>query len=270
MDFKYKLLLSILTLLLLLFFYKFRLLLYIIYNQFVRIIRKKIKSPFIIKYIKHKYNFVDECISNTNNWVFSVKQKNAIFKYFKLKSNLMTELENYSKIKNYNISPKIIKYSIDDNYIIYEKLDTSLYVLFTTNKLYYKHITALIDLLKKYANIEFKHNDLHLYNFMWDNKSNTFKLIDWEYNYQINKRIYDIPDTNYLKYFLSLCIHPNFSSKNKEKRYTEYQKIKNIKQFYFNYFLKILKKQKTSKKEKKLYSEFITILQNEYNIPSPN
>lgn len=267
MDFKYKLLITFLTVIVILYIF-FSSMLYIIYYNVSKIIRKNIKSPIIIKYIKYKYDFIDECISKTNNWVFSMKQKNGIFKYFRLKTNLMTELQNYSNIAKYNISPKIIRYNISEKYIIYEKLDTSLYVLFTTNKLDNKHINALIDLLKKYSNIEFKHKDLHLYNFMWDNKTNTFKLIDWEYNYEINKRNYDIPDTNYIKYFLNLCIHPNFISKNKKRKYTEFQKVKKIKLFFYNYFVKIFKEQKINKNENKLYSEFISIIQNEYNIPS--
>lgn len=222
-------------------------------------------TPLIIKYIRHKYKFVDKCIGKNNNWVFTIKNKKQIIKFFRRKKQLKKELTNYSNIKQYDISPNIIKFNINKRYIIYDKLDIGLYELFTENKLENKHIKGIIKLLRTYADIKFKHDDLHLHNFMWDNKNNKFKIIDWEYNYILQKDKYNIEDNYYIKFLLNLCIIPRYYSK--KQKFKEFHKLRNIKQFLFNYFTKIYKKQIPSEQEKVEYNRYINILKNDLNIP---
>ena len=251
---------------------KYTLLLFIIVIiVFTHLIKKydrlffRMLTPLIIRYIKYKYKFVDKCIGENNNWVFTIKNKKQIIKFFRKKTQLKKELTNYSNIKKYDISPHIIKFNINKRYIIYDKLDTGLYELFTENKLEYKHIKSIIKLLKTYADIKFKHDDLHLHNFMWDNKNNKFKIIDWEYNYILQKDKYNIDDNYYIKFFLNLCTIPRYYYK--KQKFKEFHKLRNIKQFLFNYFIKIYKKQTPSEQEKEEYNKYINILQNDRNIP---
>ena len=61
---------------------KYTLLLFIIVIiVFTHLIKKydrlffRMLTPLIIRYIKYKYKFVDKCIGENNNWVFTIKNK---------------------------------------------------------------------------------------------------------------------------------------------------------------------------------------------------
>ncbi len=128
--------------------------------------------------------------------VFLVKDKKGnqyamkVFSKSKSEKNLEREAILLKKASEFKISPSMIDYNLDDNYIIMEKLEKSLFDHIKDNKgkLSSKTQKDMIKIFKTLDKIQIFHADPNPLNFMFDSKGD-LKIIDFGFSKAIDDKL---------------------------------------------------------------------------------
>lgn len=131
-----------------------------------------------------------------NTEIYTVLNNNKLI-YKKYKQTSPSNIEKEVGIlKSTDLSPEVLDYG--DDYIVLEKLDKNLKEIFTTKQVDRKMLESFLIFNKKLDKFRYEHLDKHMENVFWDDKTFTFKIIDWEKTKPQNPKVYNLSDKKYM------------------------------------------------------------------------
>ncbi len=157
-----------------------------------------ILTKLVVKREKFTNKYEPDKIINhfKNTEIYSVmNHDNLIYKKYKQTSPYNIEKE-VSILKSTDLSPKVFGYG--DDYIVLEKLDKNLKEILSTKQVDRKMLKSFLIFNKKLDNFRYEHLDKHMENVFWDDKTFTFKIIDWEKTKPQKPKVNRLSDKKYL------------------------------------------------------------------------
>lgn len=136
------------------------------------------------------YDLGDVLVENDRTKIYKINNKSGyLYKHIK---KYYTKIDKQVKINNSSkISPKIVDHG-DDFYVI-EDYGISMEELLNNGELDKDKLLKLIPTVNQYLDNEYQIIDLHPGNFIWSDKNQDFKIIDWDI---IEKNKYNIKKSN--------------------------------------------------------------------------